>query len=171
MTIPALRATLLQKLRSPLGQKLFRYSMASVVAVIVSTISLLIFVGLLRMDVVIASTLATSIAAVPSYQMNRKWAWGKAGKSHLMKEVLPFWGLALLGWAFSTYSVHLMGDYAKQQHFSHLAQTLLVGVVYIGAFGVLWVGKFAIFNKVMFGHHHHHLSVDESSPADEPAAV
>jgi putative flippase GtrA len=171
MTIPALRATLLEKLRSPMGQKLFRYSMASVVAVIVSNLSLLIFVGVVRMGVVLASTLATTIAAVPSYQMNRKWAWGKTGKSHLMKEVLPFWGLALLGWAFSTFSVYLMDGYAKHQHFSHLVQTALVVLVYFAAFGVLWVGKFVIFNKLMFVHHQHHLSVEEHNSADEPAAV
>lgn len=158
MTVPGLR----EKLRSPMALKLFRYSMASVVAVIVSNVCLLIFVGLLKMSVVLASTLATTIAAIPSYEMNRRWAWGKTGKSHLMKEVVPFWGLAILGWAFSTFSVWLMDRYAKSHDFSHLAQTLSVAVVYFAAFGVLWVAKFIIFNKLMFGHHHH---------AEEPVAV
>lgn len=158
MTVPGLR----EKLRSPMALKLFRYSMASVVAVIVSNVCLLIFVGLLKMSVVLASTLATTIAAIPSYEMNRKWAWGKTGKSHLMKEVVPFWGLAILGWAFSTFAVWLMDRYAKSHDFTHLAQTLSVAVVYFAAFGVLWVAKFIIFNKLMFGHHHH---------VEEPVAV
>lgn len=151
MTLPAIR----EKLRSPIAQKLFRYSMASVVAVIVSNLLLLLLVGVINMGEVLASTLATSIAAVPSYEMNRKWAWGKSGKSHLMKEVVPFWGLALLGWSFSTVAVWWMGRYAKHHHFSHGAKTLAVLVVYFGAFGVLWVGKFIIFNSLMFVHHHH----------------
>ncbi|HET9076584.1 MAG TPA: GtrA family protein [Acidimicrobiales bacterium] len=150
MTLPGLR----EKLRSPMALKLFRYSMASVVAVIVSNVCLLIFVGLMKMGVVLASTLATSIAAVPSYEMNRKWAWGKSGKSHMMKEVVPFWGLALLGWAFSTWAVWVMDGYAKRHHFSHGLQTLTVALVYLGSFGVLWVGKFIIFNRLMFVHHH-----------------
>ncbi len=157
MTLPGLR----QKLRSPMALKLFRYSMASVVAVIVSNVCLLIFVGLVKMGVVLASTLATTIAAIPSYEMNRKWAWGKSGKSHLMKEVVPFWALALLGWAFSTWAVWLMDGYAKRHHFSHAGQTFSVAAVYFGAFGVLWVGKFIIFNKLMFVHpHHDQISVD-----------
>ena len=150
MTLPGLR----QKLRSPMALKLFRYSMASVVAVIVSNVCLLIFVGLAKMGVVLASTLATTIAAIPSYEMNRKWAWGKHGKSHLMKEVVPFWGLAILGWAFSTWAVWVMDGYAKRHHFSHAAQTFSVALVYFAAFGVLWVGKFVIFNKLMFVHPH-----------------
>lgn len=146
MTLPGIR----RKLRTPMALKLFRYSMASVVAVIVSNVCLLIFVGLAKMGVVLASTLATTIAAIPSYEMNRKWAWGKHGKSHLMKEVVPFWGLAILGWAFSTWAVWVMDGYAKRHHFSHAAQTFSVAIVYFSAFGVLWVGKFVIFNKVMF---------------------
>jgi putative flippase GtrA len=163
MTLPTLR----EKLRSPMGQKLFRYSMASVVAVIVSNVFLLLFVGVLNMGEVLASMLATSIAAVPSYEMNRRWAWGKTGKSHVMKEVVPFWGLALLGFAFSTVAVWVVGRYARDHHFSHGAKTVAVLLVYFAAFGVLWVGKFMIFNSFMFVHSHH----DHTQRDDTPAAA
>lgn len=149
-----------------MGQKLFRYSMASVVAVIVSNLFLLLFVGVIDMGEVLASTLATCIAAIPSYEMNRKWAWGKSGKSHLLKEVIPFWGLALLGWAVSTLAVWWMGHFAQTHHFSHAAKTFAVMAVYFAAFGVLWVGKFVIFNSLMFVQHHH-----ETESRDESAAA
>lgn len=148
-----------------MGQKLFRYSMASVVAVIVSNAFLLLFVGVINMGEVLASTLATSIAAIPSYEMNRKWAWGKHGKSHLVKEVLPFWGLALAGWALSTVAVWWMGRYAKHHHFSHGVKTLAVLAVYFAAFGVLWVAKFLIFNSLMFVQHHHEHHQEDDQPA------
>ena len=80
----------MEMLRTPMGRKLFRYSMASVVAVIVSTSFLIFFDGVIGFSAVVSATLATAIAAVPSYEMNRKWAWGKSGRSHLMKEVVPF---------------------------------------------------------------------------------
>lgn len=152
-----------------MGRKLFRYSMASVVAVIVSNAFLLLFVGVINMGEVLASTLATTIAAIPSYEMNRKWAWGKTGKSHLMKEVVPFWALAVLGWAVSTLAVWWMGRYAKHHDFSHGAKTFSVLLVYFGAFAVLWVGKFLIFNKVMFVHHQHHEGHEHRD--DAPAAA
>jgi putative flippase GtrA len=161
MTLPAIR----EKFRSPIYQKLFRYSMASVVAVIVSNAFLLLFVGILNMGEVLASTLATTIAAVPSYEMNRKWAWGKTGKSHLVREVIPFWGLALLGWGLSTVAVWWMGRIAKHHHFSHSLKTLAVLLVYFGAFGILWVGKFVIFNSLMFVHHHHEHEQRDETPA------
>jgi putative flippase GtrA len=151
MTVP----DVMEKLRGPMGRKLFRYSMASVVAVTVSQICIIIFVGILNMEAVLANTLATLIAAVPSYEMNRKWAWGKTGRGHFWKEVVPFWGLALVGWAFSTVCVYFMQRYANHHHFSHVSKTFWVDVVNLSAFGVLWVAKFIIFNQVLFKHQHH----------------
>ena len=147
---------LIGRLRGPEGQKLVKYSVASIVAVVISEICLVVFNGVIGMSAWVSSSLATSIAAVPNYYMNRKWAWGKHGRSHVWKEVVPFWALAFLGWALSTFSVFLMENYAKDHHFSHIVATTLVAVVYIAAFGVLWVGKFMIFNKLMFVHRHHH---------------
>jgi putative flippase GtrA len=152
---PAPLDAVLGKLRTPQGQKMLRYSMASVVSVMVSLVCLVFFDGVLSLGAVVSSTLATAVATVPSYWLNRKWAWGKHGKSHLVKEVIPFWALAFTGWAFSTYSVRLVEIYAKHHHWAHLDRTIGVAVVYVGAFGVLWVGKFVIFNRILFVHHHH----------------
>jgi len=153
-----------QYLRGPEGVKMFRYSMASVVAIAVSVVSLAILNGPLGVSAWVASTIATAIACFPSYYLNRRWAWGMDGRSHFWKEIAPFWILAFLGWAISTLCVHLMESYAKSQGFSHLLRTGTVIVVYVGAFGVLWVAKFVIFNKLMF--------VNRAEvPVSEPAAV
>lgn len=129
---------------------MFRYSMASVVSVIVSVALLVLFDGLLRWGAVVSSTLATAIATLPSYELNRRWAWGKSGRGHLWKEVVPFWVLAFVGWAFSTYSVKLTESALTHTGLAHLLRTGIIAVVYVAAFGVLWIAKFIIFNKVLF---------------------
>lgn len=150
-------------LRSPEGQKLLKYSAASVVSVFTSVVFLVVFDGLLGWPAVLSSTLATAIATIPSYELNRKWAWGRSGKGHLWKEILPFWALAFLGWGFSTVAVDVAESFAKHHHFAHLYKTGLVTVVYVAAFGVLWVAKFVIFNKVLFVHDHHHDTINTTS--------
>ena len=154
----------LDRLRTPEFLKLFRYSTASAVAVVVSLACLVLFNGVIGWSAWVSSTLATAIATVPSYELNRKWAWGKSGSSHLWKEVVPFWALSFLGWAISTLSVHLAENYALRHGYSHLHRTALVAVVYIGAFGLLWVGKFIIFNKVLFAHHGRHAAGELAEP-------
>lgn len=142
-----------RRLETPEGQKFFRYSVASVVAVVVSLVCLVFFNGVLDLRAWLASVLATAIATVPNYYMNRQWAWGKSGRSHLLKEVVPFWVLAFIGLVFSTVCTNWIEHYAQSHHFAHLTRTAVVAFVYVGAFGVLWVAKFLIFNKVLFVHH------------------
>jgi putative flippase GtrA len=150
--MPRSVSELVEKIKSPEGQKFFRYSVASAVAVVVSLVCLVFFNGVLDMRAWVSSVLATAIATVPNYYMNRKWAWGKSGKSHVMKEVLPFWVIAFIGLLFSTVCVNYMEHVAQSHHFGHLVKTLSVAVVYFGAFGVLWVAKFIVFNKILFVH-------------------
>jgi uncharacterized membrane protein len=71
----------------------------------------------------------------------------------LWKEVVPFWVLAFIGLAFSTYWAVAADSLAKHHHLSHLMRTVVVEGAVISAFGVLWVGKFIIFNKILFVHH------------------
>jgi len=111
------------------------------------------FDGVVGWSAAWSSTASTSIAAIPSYELNRRWAWGKTGRGHVVKEVIPFWTLAFIGWGFSTLCVRWMETYAKHHHFSHLLSTGTVTIVYVAAFGVLWVVKFMIFNKLLFVHH------------------
>jgi putative flippase GtrA len=131
---------------------MLRYSAASAVAVVIGVVLLALLNGPLGMSAWVASTIGTAVAAWPSYYLNRKWAWGMEGRSHLLKEVVPFWILAFVGWAFSTEAVHLMENYAKEHRFSHLSRTGSVLIIYVTAIGVLWVVKFVIFNKLMFVH-------------------
>ncbi len=171
---------LLDRVRSPEGRKLMRYSMVSVIAVIVNQIVLMFCFGILKWAATTSNVWAVCVSAIPSYYLNRAWAWGKRGRSHLLKEVVPFWGMALLGLALSTWAAGFAESQAPKFTDSHFGTTLIVMGAALGAFGILWVGKFVILNKLMFGKHHHHsqhftgaTAPDAAQPAaegPEPAA-
>src|SRR2546423_251784 len=139
--------------RSPDGKKMIRYTLVSVVAVIVSEVTLAFCFGVLHWAARWSNVTAVAVATVPSYELNRKWAWGKHGKSHLWKEVVPFWVLAFIGLAFSTWSADYAETYVKSHHYSHGAQTIVVAGAAPAAFRGPWVGKFIIFNKGLFKTH------------------
>jgi putative flippase GtrA len=146
-------SALLERVRSPLGKKMFRYTMVSVISVIVAQIILFITFGILKLwSAKTCNIVAVAISGLPSYYLNRKWAWGKSGKSHFWREVAPFWTLAFIGLAFSTWAVDWAETQTAHWH-SHLQIAAIVNAASIGAFGVLWIGKFILFNKVMFVHH------------------
>ena len=153
-------SALLEQARSPTGKKFLKYSAVSVISVIVNVVMLVFAYGILGWSATPANIFAVGVSAIPSYYLNRAWAWGKRGRSHLLKEVIPFWGLAFLGLVISTIAVREVET--SIGHFNHAVRTLIIVGTNIGAFGVLWIGKFIIFNELMFKHHPEVLE-------DEPA--
>ncbi len=134
------------------GTTAIRYAMASVVSVVVTQAVLFLLFGILRaFSAVTSNVIATAVAAVPSFYLNRRWAWGKTGRSHLMKEIVPFWALAFVGLWASIETVGFAQSFAASQQVGHLEDAVLVNLASLFAFGVIWVGKYFIFNRFMFG--------------------
>ena len=148
--------------RTPGGKKMIRYTLVSVISVVFSQIVLGTTYYLFHWTAKTSNIVACCLATVPSYYLNRSWAWGKSGKSHLLKEVAPFWSLALLGLAFSTWAADFAESHAKDFTDARSLQALIVMAAALSAFGVLWVGKFFLLNKVLFAHHPEEL---EENPA------
>ena len=139
---------------TPSGKTAVRYSLVSVISVAVGQVVLFLTFGILKLSTAVGcNIIATAVSAVPSYYLNRKWAWGKDGRSHLWKEVVPFWSLAFLGLALSLIAVAWAEHWAHHITDSHLGVAVIVNFASLLAFGVLWIGKFLIFNRYLFVDH------------------
>jgi putative flippase GtrA len=144
-------SALLERARSPEGQKALKYTAVSVISVLVAYSTLFVVYVVLHVWAARGSSIfATCVGAVPSYYLNRRWAWGKTGRSHFRKEIVPFWVIAMIGLAFSTWATDFTESHVASITSAHLLQKLLVTGSYLGAFGVLWVAKFIVFNKFIF---------------------
>lgn len=136
--------------RSSEGRKAIKYTLVSVVSVAVSQTAFVLAYGVFAVFGARGSSIfATCVGAVPSYYLNRNWAWGKSGRSHIWREVVPFWVIALIGLVFSTWSADFAHTHTTGIH-SHVAKVAVVSACYLGSYGVLWVGKFIVFNRVLF---------------------
>src|SRR5579863_783197 len=118
------------------GRKIFRYTMTSVITTCVSLFVLGMVFGVFKLWTEVPSTIfANVIAAFPSYWLNRRWAWGKSGRSHLVKEVLPFWFMAAASIAFSIVGASLAGYIGRRANLGHIERTLLVETFNVLSFG------------------------------------
>jgi putative flippase GtrA len=145
----ALAERVVQVIRHPSSLKIAKYASVSVISTVVSQVTLLLTFGVFRvMSEVPANILANVVATVPSYYLNRSWVWGKGGKSHLWREVVPFWVLGFVGLAFSSVAVWLAGDLARDHHLHHFGTTVLVNGANLLSFAILWVVKFLIYQKL-----------------------
>jgi len=144
-------AELNQWRRSPGGATAIRYALTSAISVVIGQLTLILAFGVLGWTPRSSNYLAFVVAGVPSYYLNRKWAWGKSGRSHLLKEVLPFWVIALVGLALSTWAVDFVDTNAQAVVSSRALRTVLLMGASMAAFGVVWIGKFLIFKRYLFG--------------------
>jgi putative flippase GtrA len=148
------------------GRKLFRYTMVSVISTAVSLSVIFLVYGVIGWKSEVLSTIfGNAVATLPSYWLNRKWAWGKSGRSHIMKEIVPFWTMAALGIAFSIVGAAVAKHIGKTHHLSHPEQTALVLFANVVSFSVFWVVKLIVFNrmfKVELEEFDEHLTVEEA---------
>ena len=151
------------------GRKLIRYTTVSGISTIVSFVTLFIVFGVLKLWSEVPSTVfANLVATVPSYYLNRSWAWGKTGRSHLMREIVPFWSMAALGIGVSIIGAQIARHIGLEHNLSHLEQTLLVLIANVASFGLFWVLKLLLFNKLFhfeLEEFDEHLSAEEQSAA------
>jgi putative flippase GtrA len=134
---------------TPEGLKLIKYTTVSAISALTSIVVLTVVYGVLQLWSPVVSTLfANIVAGVPSYLLNRRWVWGKSGRSHWWREVLPFWVMSLTGIGFALVTATLAKDFATAHHLHHLTRTILVVGANIAAFAVVWLLKFMILNRL-----------------------
>ena len=135
--------------RTPEGLKILRYTMVSIISAATSLVILTIVYGALQLWNEVVSTLFANImAGFPSYYLNRRWVWRKGGRSHVWRELLPFWVMSITGIGFALYTATLARNFADSHHLQHLGRTVLVVGANVAAFGILWLLKFLILNRL-----------------------
>ena len=129
-----------------------RYMAVTVVNVIVGQGVLLLLHSILHWNQVEANAASVLISAVPAYYLSRAWVWGKSGKSHFKKEVLPFWIFVAIGFVFSTAMVALAARITGTNNMAAAdmttVQKLLPNIVNMASFGALWVIRFFLMEKL-----------------------
>ena len=128
-----------------------RYALVAAVNVIVGQTLLLALQG--AMGPSWANVLAVGLSSVPAYYMNRAWVWGKRGKSHWTKEVLPFWLFTAAGLLLSTIAIWIVHRFTDAK--------LVINFIQLVAFGILWVIRFFVLDKLF------HVEVFEDDTPDE----
>jgi hypothetical protein len=69
-----------------------------------------------------------------------------------MKEIVPFWSMSAIGVVVSIGGAAVARHIGIEHHLSHLAQTALVLVANVVSFGLFWVLKYMLFNRLFHVH-------------------
>jgi putative flippase GtrA len=130
--------------------RLARCMGVSVITTIVSLTTLAAAIAGFGLEAWIANVLATAVATVPSYHLNRRWTWGKKDASDLWRELMPFWLLSFAGLVLSTLAVALTDSWLHGSHLGEPLRTLVILTAHLSGFGLLWIAQFVLLERVLF---------------------
>jgi putative flippase GtrA len=134
---------------TPQGRKLVRYAIVSIVSAVIAFSVLTLVYGVLQLWTEVPSALFSNIVStVPNYFLNRRWVWGKSGRSHLWREVVPFWVMSITGIVLALLTASLARHFSNEHDLGHVARTVVIVGANTFAFGTLWVLKFLILNRL-----------------------
>jgi putative flippase GtrA len=123
------------------------------VSFVTTALSLSILAVLTRLAVTsveTANVIATLAGIGPSFALNKRWAWHRTGPSHLRREILPFWGYAVLSLVLSTLAVGAVARWADDAGIGQTTRVALVLLANVATFAALWCGQFALLDQVLF---------------------
>jgi putative flippase GtrA len=133
----------INELKGEYGQKAVKYLAVSAFNVLFGQALLVLAHKGFEWGNVESNVFAVTLSAFPAYVLSRRWIWQKKGNNHFWKEVVPFWSMAFLGLGLSTLFAYIAGQYSDS--------TAVLMFANLSAFGLLWVAKFFILDKIMFG--------------------
>jgi putative flippase GtrA len=135
--------------RSPLGAKITRYTVGSVIAAATSAV---VFALLYVMG---SGTTACSVAAfvagaIPNWILNRKWAWQVTGKIAVGREVLAYIVVSALTLLATTEATAFTQRQVQSIPAHHGIRVILVTASYLAVFAILFVARFFVYEVWIF---------------------
>jgi putative flippase GtrA len=138
--------------QSPHYRRLFRFLSVSIISTIITQVVLFLTYHVWSVaSAMECNVIATACATFPAYYLNRTWTWGKSGKSHVWREVVPFWSIAFVGLVLSTLAVGFAAHNANHISHSRDVRAAFVQLANLVTYGFIWIGRYTIFNRYLFG--------------------
>lgn len=146
--------------------QVLRYSAVSALSTSVSLTILGVLVATRAVTAGWANVIATAVATVPSFELNRRWVWAKKGPRSLHKEAVPYFALTFTGLGISTFLVSTATGVASAHHAGNATRTAVALCANLVGFGSVWVAQYVILDKVLFRHRAHPSPVSQERTAE-----
>jgi putative flippase GtrA len=139
--------------RSPVGVRVTRYTLGSVVALAVSEITFALCYSM-GLGTTACSILAFVAGAIPNWILNRRWAWRRRGRPSLRREILPYLATSVVSLVASSATTGWTDHQIRHTVASPGLRTAAVTATYLVTFAVLFVVKFLLYELVIFAERH-----------------
>ena len=133
-------------------RRIWKYASVSVISTLVTQVILFMTYHVWSVGTAMeCNVIATAVASVPAYYLNRTWTWGKKGRSNVWGEVVPFWAIAFTAMVLSTIAVGVAAHNADRIAHGSLERALIVNCANLVTYAILWTVRYLVLNRFLFG--------------------
>jgi putative flippase GtrA len=132
----------------PLTNRVAKYASTSVISTAISEVTLLVLYASHVAGAAEAAIAATVTGGVLSYVLSRYWIWPEADRSRAGRQLLWYWLIAFAGLVASTW---VTGETASHADDKGVLRVAVVGLAYLATYATLWVVKFVLYQRFLFG--------------------
>jgi putative flippase GtrA len=126
------------------------YAAASLVAAPLAELAFLAAYGWAHVGTTLATAAGFAAVVVPSYVLNRRWAWSDRRSRDRRTEAFRYVAIALATFAAAAAGTKWAEHWARHLTGSQGWRVLLVGVAYLVVSGVFFAAKFVCFDLLVF---------------------
>lgn len=141
----------MQRTRSRLLRLFPRFAAGSAVAFGCSELAFLLLYGALGFSAAVSGGAAFLAGAVPNFLLQRYWTWKRSGRIALRGELLPYVAVIALNGLLATAITAGVDRLLAPALLHHGARTALLAVTFAAAYVLLYVLKFVLLDRLVFG--------------------
>lgn len=136
--------------RRPLAVRLAKFTAGSALAAMISEIAFIVLYGPVGAGPRVAGVAAFLAGAIPNWALNRRWTWRRRGRPRLGREVLPYVAVVISTAVAATALGGVADGLVRGLEAPRSLQVALVAMAYLLPYGVVFLLKFLLFERVVF---------------------
>lgn len=135
---------------SPRGSRFVRFGLASVGSTLLGVVLLALGYKVFGWPAFFANLFSVVVGTGPLYWISKRWIWRVTSDGSEVRRAVSFWVTVLVGWLASSVAVTWASHVAHAHHATRGTTTDIIVLASICAYGAVAVGRFLIFDHLVF---------------------
>jgi putative flippase GtrA len=134
--------------RRALAGRFLRYGSVTAISTAVALLVLGVLVGGFSFPAIWANLVATVVATVPFFELNRRWVWAHDEEQSIWHQAIPYAICSIAGLVVSTFAVHLASNATALS--TRVMHTVAVELAVLGSYIAIWLVQFVLCDRIFF---------------------
>ncbi len=145
-------AEVLRRLASSRLARLFtRFAAGTAVSTACSQLVFVLLFGVFAASAMVSGAVAFVAGAVPNFLIHRFWTWRRGGPVRIRRELVPYLGVIIISGLVAIGMTTSVDQLIGQTIDDRALRTLVVAVAFNASYLPLFILKFALLDRLVFG--------------------